>query len=352
MAKLEVGTDFYYYSIEQELPALEGELCSPLYRAACHDSFEEVVIAPLDDVSDSAEQRRIVYDRALRLAHIEHSAVAPLFDSTTPDRKNSYIAWGIEPGRSLRGQIEKGPLDVQEAARTARNVGEGLAAIHEAGEIHGGLSPACIWVVPGGRTQLIGVGTATLDGRASAMTSSSSYRSPERLDGQDIDQSTDTWSLGVLLFEMLVGNVPFVSDDLEPLLLEMSQGPPASVLVPGTLPEQLRPLVARCLSPETGERPTIREATTELDDYLRELEPQRVARQPAKAESGVEIITRQATPAPKEPAPAIDDWSSTARWLKAEREKRAAEPEPRGLWIGPGLVLAVLLALALWWILW
>ena len=345
MTTLEVGNDFFYYSVEQQLPAQDGELPTTLYRCACHDSFEEVVIASLGALPE--DYRRHLYDRALRLAHVDHHGLSPLFDSTTPDRRDCYVAWRIEPGRSLRSQLGDGPLDAREAAAVARAVGEGLSALHDAGETCGRVAPAAIWVARGGRAMLIAPGLGDPRDVPSEFESIATYRAPEQLEEGAVDQAVDTWAIGVLLFESLTGGLPFQSTDLEALLREMRQGPPPAVLVPGSIPDQLRPLVAECLSPEPDERPTMHELTSQLHEYLSALEPKRVARETSS--HSVEIVT--AKPELTQPSPAIDDWSATARWLKAEREKRASEPGSSSLWLGPGIVLAVLLALALWWLL-
>ena len=325
-------------------------------RAACHDSFEEVVIVslasdePTDDDAATRELRQRLYDRALRCAQVDHHSLSPLFDSTSPERRDAYIAWRIEPGRSLRARLAEGPLDTLDAASTARSVGEGLAALHDAAEIHGRVSPATVWMTRGGRGVVLAPGLGDLERAPERFGSATCYRSPEQLAEARVGQAADSWAVGVLLFEMLTGDVPFVSDSFDALTTEMAQAPPPSVLVPGTLPEQLRPLVAECLSPQPDERPTLRELTSRLDSYLSELEPRRVARESTRTEQPVEIITSPRA-SDTQPTPAVDDWRATARWLSSERRKRAAEPEPRGLWIAPAILLAALLALALWWLL-
>jgi serine/threonine-protein kinase len=172
----------------------------------------------LDDLDPAASQR---FAREADVqAMLRHRNIAALLATgTTPDNQ-PYLVAELLRGKSLRAVIKsEGKLDPRRAVSYAFQALQGLAAVHAAGVLHRDLKPANIMLEPSAegmvdRVVLIDFGFATFEGSArltavGAIVGSLSYIAPERLRGEEIDHRSDLYSIGVILYEMLMGVPPF-----------------------------------------------------------------------------------------------------------------------------------------------
>ena len=129
----------------------------------------------------------------------------------------AYIAMEYVKGSSLREKIEDGSLSMDDVLDITIQICGGLDKAHEAGIVHRDIKPENILLNEEGRVKILDFGLAKLKGVGRLTKERSTlgtvmYMSPECVRGDEVDQRTDIWSLGVLLFEMLTGDVPFKGD--------------------------------------------------------------------------------------------------------------------------------------------
>jgi tetratricopeptide (TPR) repeat protein len=188
------------------------------------------------------------------------------------------------PGQTLAEALNRGPLEPALAVRLAQSVASGLAAAHEAGFIHRDLKTENVMVTPLDEAKILDFGVAKPMGLAAddpALTLPGNVvgtcraMSPEQARGAEVDQRSDLFSLGVLLYETLTGISPFQgSNALETLSKVISGRPPClDTLRPG-LPPRLVALLVRLLAKEPADRPqSAGEVVRELEAIAASLGP-------------------------------------------------------------------------------
>lgn len=171
------------------------------------------------------------------------------------------ISMDYVDGEGLDRRIDRdGPMDPAEAARIGRQIAEGLAAAHASGVIHRDLKPANVLIDRKGDAYIsdFGVARSLASGgitRTGAVIGTPDYLSPEQARGDAIDGRSDLYALGLLLYEMLTGTMPFSGGTVSEILAQrmLRSPPPVSALRPQT-PPWLTRLVDRLLRPNPAHR--------------------------------------------------------------------------------------------------
>ena len=213
----------------------------------------------------SATSRERFRREALVLSRLSHPGVATIFDF---DLRNGceFLVMEYVAGGTLESRLAVGPLPIDDVLRLGAGIAEALDNAHRNGFLHRDLKPGNVALTADGHPKILDFGIALLlaDDKALAgritqtgtFVGSLPYMAPEQLSGDVPDARTDIYALGVLLFEMLTGRVPFVKDRFEALMFAIISTAAVSVrsLRPD-VPPALDRLVAECLRKDPAHRP-------------------------------------------------------------------------------------------------
>jgi eukaryotic-like serine/threonine-protein kinase len=146
-------------------------------------------------------------------AALAHPNICVVYEAGESEAR-PFIAMEYIEGETLRDRIRRGPLEPSEALDIAAQVAAGLGEAHTSGIVHRDIKSANIMVTRDGRAKVMDFGLAKFAGGVSLTKSRTTlgtvaYMSPEQARGEKLDHRTDIWSLGVVLYEMLVGKHPF-----------------------------------------------------------------------------------------------------------------------------------------------
>ncbi|MGD9347277.1 MAG: protein kinase, partial [Candidatus Aminicenantes bacterium] len=149
-------------------------------------------------------------------AALDHPNICTVYEFDEAE-ETSFISMAYIEGQSLKKKIESGPLELDEALSIATQVAEGLQIAHKKGVVHRDIKSANIMVTERGQAKIMDFGLArtmgsTLVTQEGMTMGTIAYMSPEQARGEKVDHRTDIWSFGVVLFEVLTGQLPFKGD--------------------------------------------------------------------------------------------------------------------------------------------
>ena len=191
---------------------------------------------------------------------ISHRNVCRMYD-LSEEEGTQYITMEYVPGEDLKGTIRRvGQLSVGKAISISKQVCEGLAEAHRLGVVHRDLKPQNIMIDREGNARIMDFGVARsikakgITG-AGVMIGTPDYMSPEQVEGKEVDQRSDIYALGVILYEMVTGEVPFQGDTpLSVIVKHKSEAPPDPKEVNAQIPIDLSRMILRCLEKDKERR--------------------------------------------------------------------------------------------------
>ncbi|MDH3626521.1 MAG: serine/threonine-protein kinase [Acidobacteriota bacterium] len=265
---IEPGQTLLHYRLTEKIG--EGGM-GVVWKALDTTLDREVAIKVLPAAFAGNAERLARFEREAKLlASLNHPNLATVFGVHRSD-DTRFLAMELVPGEDLAQRISRGRLSIEEVIGIAGQVARALEAAHGRGVVHRDLKPANIRVTPDGTVKILDFGLAkTLEAESGdpslspTMTSVGSvagmllgtagYMSPEQARGQDVDERSDIWSFGCVLWECLTQQVLFggktVSDSIGAIL---HTEPDWTRLPEGTTPA-LRRLLQRCLSKDPRHR--------------------------------------------------------------------------------------------------
>ncbi len=279
-----VGTRFGQYEIQAALGA--GGM-GEVYRARDTKLNRDVALKILPEHFASDPDRLARFQREARvLASLNHPHIAAIYGLEETNGVRALVLELVE-GPTLADRIARGPMPLEEALPIARQITEALEAAHAQGIIHRDLKPANIKLRPDGAVKVLDFGLAKALDRvpdgvdpsqsptitSPAMTGigvimgTAAYMSPEQVKGRTLDQRSDIWAFGCVMFEMFTGRRAFGGEDVaETLAFVLTKEPPWSLL-PSDLPSSVRRLLRRCIVKDRARRlADVADARIELDE--------------------------------------------------------------------------------------
>ncbi|MBE0710819.1 MAG: protein kinase [Candidatus Aminicenantes bacterium] len=227
---------------------------------------------------DSPELKERFLIEAQAAAALSHPNICVIHE-VGEDEKRPYIAMEYVEGETLRDRIKKKPLATEDALSIASQVAAGLGEAHHKGIVHRDIKSANIMVTAKGQAKVMDFGLAKLQGGSSLTKSQTTlgtvaYMSPEQAKGEEVDGRTDLWSLGVVLYEMLTGELPFKGDrDLSIIHSIVHEEPKQIKLRKPPVPQELQQVVARAFKKKREVRySTAEEMLKDLGAYQTSLQ--------------------------------------------------------------------------------
>lgn len=277
-----------------EITALLGKGgMGEVYRARDTKLKREVAIKVLPDEFARDSERVSRFQReAEMLASVNHPNVAGIH-GLEEAQGSRFLVLELVEGETLAERLVRGPIPVGEALDIARRICEALEAAHEKGIIHRDLKPANIKVTPEGKVKVLDFGLAKAYERepadaarsnsptismaatnAGVILGTAAYMSPEQAKGRTVDQRTDVFAFGCVLYEMLTGKPAFDGEDIPDILSAVLRTEPDWSLLPNDVSPGIVRLLHLCLKKELKKRrQTATDVRIDLEQALSEPVP-------------------------------------------------------------------------------
>ena len=254
---------------------------------------------------DDPEHKARFIREAKAAARLDHQNICSVYEIDEADGQ-TFLAMAYLEGQTVKDTVAERPLKLDQALDIAVQTAQGLQAAHEKDIVHRDIKSANLMVTPQGTVKVMDFGLAQLADRSkltetTTILGTPSYMSPEQAVGEKTDRRTDLWSLGVVLYEMIAGRLPFAGERQEAVLYGITNEEPEPVTaLRAGLPMELEWIVGKALAKSRDER--YQHAEDLLVD-LRSLQK--------KLASGKSTILRAGGAAGPIGGPAVEPTSST-----------------------------------------
>ncbi len=253
-----IGQTISHYKILEKLG--EGGM-GVVYKA--HDTKLDRAVAlkflPIELTKDRDARERFIHE-AKAASALDHTNICTIHEIDETDNGQLYIAVACYDGETLKDKIERSPLKVDDAINITTQIALGLSKAHEKSIVHRDIKPANILITTDGTVKILDFGLAKLRGltkltKTGSTVGTAPYMSPEQVKGDTVDHRTDVWSLGVVLYEMLTGQLPFKGDYEQAIAYQITNVAPEPVTgLRSGIPLELERVVNKCLEKTPDER--------------------------------------------------------------------------------------------------
>jgi len=253
-----IGKEISHYRI---LEKLGGGGMGVVYKAQDLklDRFVALKFLPHHLGADEEEKKRFIHE-AKAASALDHPNICTIYEIGEAEDGQMFIAMACYEGETLKQKITRGQLAVDEATEIAVQIVLGLAKAHEHGIIHRDVKPANIFVTKDGIVKVVDFGVAKLAGqtkitKTGTTMGTAAYMSPEQARAEEVDHCTDIWALGVVLYEMLTGRLPFRGDYDAAIMYEILNVEPETLdTYRADVPENILILLSQLLQKDRTKR--------------------------------------------------------------------------------------------------
>lgn len=211
-------------------------------------------------LEDASFQARFLREARL-VAKLEHPNIVPIYDYAEHEQQPYLVMKYIE-GETLKARLARSPLAADEIAKIVKSVGQALAYAHQQGILHRDVKPSNVMLANDGQIYLADFGLARIAQAGESTLSSDmilgtpQYISPEQALGKkELDAGTDIYSFGVMIYEMVVGRVPFSADTPFSIIHDHIYTPlPLPRSLNPNVPEDVERVLLKCLAKERADR--------------------------------------------------------------------------------------------------
>jgi serine/threonine-protein kinase len=215
-------------------------------------------LPPHLDTSEAEKQRFIQEARAA--SKLDHPNICTIHEIDETEDGQLFICMAYYEGETLREKVASNQLSVTSVIEIATQIANGLAKAHAHGIIHRDIKPANVIITKDGVVKILDFGLAKLAGgtrltKTGTTMGTAAYMSPEQVHRMDADHRTDIWSLGVVMYEMLTGKLPFEGEYEQAIMYAIVNMEPEPVRsLKSEVSIGLEQIVDKCLAKEPDER--------------------------------------------------------------------------------------------------
>lgn len=211
------------------------------------------------ELTDDSDARQRLVREAQAASSLQHPNICTIHDIDQSVDGRMFVVMDYYEGEPLSEKIKQGPLQPAMAVSIAVQIAQGLGKAHEKGITHRDIKPANIMLTTDGTAKILDFGIAKQVGSKTttvrSLVGTTAYMSPEQIRAEFVDNRTDIWALGVVLYEMITGAFPFKGERLEELLYSIQHDLPTPATgLPETIPGELEQVTGRCLEKDPARR--------------------------------------------------------------------------------------------------
>lgn len=253
-----IGTTISHYRILEKL----GEGGMGVVYKAQDTRLERLVALKFlpPDLSDAPEAKQRFITEARAASALNHPNVATVYDIGEAELR-SFIAMELVEGETLKSRLKADRLTIEQVKAMGLQIAEGLQAAHAKGIVHRDIKPDNLLLTRDGHVKIMDFGVAKVSNggsltRTGTTVGTLAYMSPEQLVAEDVDNRSDLWSFGVVLYEMLAGELPFRRGSEAAIIYEILNRDPTPLETHrADVPPTLRSVISQLLQKDPAARP-------------------------------------------------------------------------------------------------
>ena len=214
---------------------------------------------PPDLTRDDESKVRFIQE-AQAASALQHNNICTIHEIDETEDGQMFIVMACYEGQTLKNKIEQSSLENEEAVKITLQIAQGLSKAHEKGIVHRDIKPANIMVTDDGVVKILDFGLAKLTGQTRITKTATTmgtiaYMSPEQARGEEVDHRSDVWSLGVLLYQMITGSLPFKGEYEQAVVYSiLNEEPRPMSKVKADVPGEIEEIVQKSLQKDVEKR--------------------------------------------------------------------------------------------------